>query len=73
VISDFAVLGGQRALYGLVASVPTAWRTLDEIAAAGPGAVGDHHGAQHRGRYELGAEESKLTGPGCFNRLVMAI
>jgi hypothetical protein len=36
VISNFAVLGGQRDLYGLVASVPTAWRTLDEIAAAGP-------------------------------------
>jgi hypothetical protein len=33
------VLGGQRELYGLVASVPTAWRTLDEIAAAGPRAL----------------------------------
>jgi hypothetical protein len=39
VISDFAVLGGQRDLYGLVASVPTAWRTLDEIASAGSRAL----------------------------------
>jgi hypothetical protein len=38
-ISDFAVLGGQRDLYGPVASVPTAWRTLDEIAAAGSRAL----------------------------------
>lgn len=39
VISDFAVFGGQRDLYGLVASVPTAWRTLDEIASAGSRAL----------------------------------
>ncbi len=38
-ISDFAVLGGQRDLYGLVASVATVYRTLDEIAAAGPRAL----------------------------------
>jgi hypothetical protein len=35
VISDFRVMAGQRELFGLVASVPTAWRTLDEIAAGG--------------------------------------
>ena len=28
VISDFRVMGDQRELFGLVASVPTAWRTL---------------------------------------------
>jgi hypothetical protein len=33
VISDFRVMGDQRELFGLVASVPTAWRTLGEIAA----------------------------------------
>jgi hypothetical protein len=32
VISDFRVIGDQEDLFGLVASVPTAWRTLDEIA-----------------------------------------
>jgi hypothetical protein len=35
VISDFRVMGDQRELFGLVASVPTAWRTLAEIARAG--------------------------------------
>jgi hypothetical protein len=36
VISDFRVLTDQKELFGLVASVPTTWRTLDEIAAGGP-------------------------------------
>jgi hypothetical protein len=36
VISDFRVLADQQELSGLVASVPTAWRTLSEIAAGGP-------------------------------------
>ena len=35
VISDFRVMGDQRELFGLVASVPTAWRSLKEIAGAG--------------------------------------
>ncbi|MGH3226147.1 MAG: hypothetical protein ACRDPY_46980 [Streptosporangiaceae bacterium] len=35
VISDFRVMGDQAELFGLVASVPTAWRTLAEIAGAG--------------------------------------
>ncbi len=35
VISDFRVLADQRDLHGLVASVPTAWRTLNEIASGG--------------------------------------
>ncbi len=35
VISDFRVMADQRELFGLVASVPTAWRTLQEIARAG--------------------------------------
>jgi len=36
VISDFRVMGDQDELFGLVASVPTAWRMLKEIARAGP-------------------------------------
>jgi hypothetical protein len=32
VISDIRVIGDQEDLFGLVTSVPTAWRTLDEIA-----------------------------------------
>jgi hypothetical protein len=35
VLSDFRVMGDQRELFGLVASVPTAWRTLAEIACGG--------------------------------------
>jgi hypothetical protein len=35
VISDFRVMGDQRELFGLVASVPTAWRTLAGIARGG--------------------------------------
>ena len=36
VISDFRVMGDQGELFGLVASVPTVWRTLKEIALGGP-------------------------------------
>ncbi|HEY9240859.1 MAG TPA: IS1380 family transposase [Streptosporangiaceae bacterium] len=36
VISDFRVLADQPEVYGLVASVPTAWRALSEIASGGP-------------------------------------
>jgi hypothetical protein len=35
VISDFRVMADQRELLGPVASVPTAWRTLEEIASGG--------------------------------------
>jgi len=35
VISDFRVMSDQRGLFGPVASVPTAWRALEEIAAGG--------------------------------------
>src|SRR5499427_2492735 len=35
VISDFRVMGDQEELFGLVASVPTAWRTLAGIAGGG--------------------------------------
>jgi nucleotide-binding universal stress UspA family protein len=34
-ISDFRVMSDQRELLGPVASVPTAWRTLEQIAAGG--------------------------------------
>jgi hypothetical protein len=40
VISDFRVIGDQEELFGLVASVPTVWRTLDEIARGGKRALG---------------------------------
>jgi hypothetical protein len=40
VISDFPVIGDQQELFGLVASVPTAWRTLAEIAGGGERRLG---------------------------------
>jgi hypothetical protein len=40
VISDFRVMGDQQELFGLVASVPTAWRTLAEIAGGEDRALG---------------------------------
>ncbi len=41
-ISDFRVMPDQQELFGLVASVPTAWRTLKEIARGGAGGPADH-------------------------------
>ena len=35
VISDFRVMGDQHEVFGLVASVPTCWRALNEIAVGG--------------------------------------
>ena len=35
-ISDFRVMAGQRELLGQVASVPTVWRALEEVASGGP-------------------------------------
>jgi hypothetical protein len=39
-ISDFRVIGDQHELFGRAASVPTAWRTLSEIAAGGTKTAG---------------------------------
>lgn len=40
VISDFRVIGDQRELFGPVASVPTCWRALEEIALGGARTAG---------------------------------
>jgi hypothetical protein len=37
VISDFRVMGDQGELFGPVASVPTCWRALNEMASRGDG------------------------------------
>jgi DDE family transposase len=39
VISDFRVMADQHELFGLVASVPTCWRALAEVAAGGSRAL----------------------------------
>jgi hypothetical protein len=54
VISDFRVMGDQQELFGLVASVPTAWRTLDEIARGRDRALGKI----------TGGERAPAAGPG---------
>jgi hypothetical protein len=50
VISDFRVLGDQEGLFGKVASVPTCWRALSEIAAGGQRAAARIDGAVHAAR-----------------------
>ncbi|MGH3570514.1 MAG: transposase [Pseudonocardiaceae bacterium] len=50
VISDFRVLADQKELFGLVASVPTVWRTLSEVAAGGPGTLAGISGAVNAAR-----------------------
>src|SRR5258708_23756649 len=50
VISDFRVLADQKELFGLVASVPTVSRTLDEIAADRPRALARITQAAHGAR-----------------------
>ena len=52
VISDFAVLGGLR---WPVASVPTVWRTLNEIAAGGAAGAGPDHQAVNAARRQAWA------------------
>jgi hypothetical protein len=39
-VSDFRVMGGQDEVFGPVASVPTVWRTLSEIARGGEATAG---------------------------------
>ena len=81
VISDFAVLGGLREVGGPVASVPTVWRTLSEIAAGGLRAqaritAGSEGGAQaglgerHRGPLRrdpgVAVADKKIEGVVCI-------
>jgi hypothetical protein len=66
VISDFRVMGDQGELFGLVASVPTAWRALDEIAGGGERALGKITAAGNapRRRAWAGIEARHGTLPG---------
>jgi hypothetical protein len=49
-ISDFRVIGNQCELFGPVASVPTVWRALSEVAADGAKATGRVSAAVHAAR-----------------------
>jgi Transposase DDE domain group 1 len=65
VISDFRVIGDQEELFGLVASVPTAWRTLAEIARDGqaPGRIsGAVNAARRRAWAAAAARHGALPG-----------
>ena len=66
VISDFRVLTDQKELFGLVASVPTTWRTLDEIAAGAPQALARITRAVNAARRQawaaIGARPGALPG-----------
>jgi len=66
VISDFRVIGDQQDLFGLVASVPTAWRTLDEIARGGERALGKItsavNAARRRAWAQIAARHGALPG-----------
>ena len=62
VISDFRVIGDQEELFGLVASVPTAWRTLDEIASGGDRALGKLAAAVNAARRRAWAAAAARLG-----------
>jgi hypothetical protein len=66
VISDFRVMSDQGELFGLVASVPTAWRTLAEIARAGSRAdrrvTGAMNAARRHARAQVAARHGALPG-----------
>ena len=59
-ISDFRVMGDQRELFGLVASVPTAWRSLKEIAGAGDRAQRKLAAAVNKARRHAWAQAGTL-------------
>ena len=77
VISDFRVLADQKELFGLVASVPTVWRTLDEIAAGGPPALARITTAVNAARRQawagIGARHGALPGVRIADRVLQGV
>src|SRR5689334_23998141 len=62
VISDFRVIGDQEELFGLVASVPTAWGTRDEIARGGERGLGKITAAVNAARRQAWAQIAARHG-----------
>ena len=66
VISDFRVMTDQQQLFGPVASVPTAWRALDEIAAAdqrmASRVTAAVNAARHRAWAQIEARHGSIPG-----------
>ena len=77
VISDFRVLADQKELFGLVASVPTTWRTLSEIATGGPETLGRISAAVHTARCRAwaaaGARHGGLPGVRIADKVLEAV
>jgi Transposase DDE domain group 1 len=77
VISDFRVLADQKELFGVVASVPTAWRTLDEIAAGGPRALARIpravNGARRQGWAAIEARHGALPGVRIADKVLQGV
>jgi hypothetical protein len=76
VISDFRVAGDQRELFGRVASVPTCWRALDEIAAGGGRPLARTTGAVNAARRvawaQIEARHGALPGVAIADRVLEA-
>jgi Transposase DDE domain group 1 len=74
VISDFRVIGDQEDLFGLVASVPTAWRTLAEIGRGGERALGKINAAVNTARRRawaaITARHGALPGIGVADKVL---
>ncbi len=74
VISDFRVMGDQQELFGLVASVPTTWRTLNEVAAGGDVALVRVTGAVNMARRAawagITARHGKMPGVRIADRVL---
>ena len=62
VISDFRVMSDQSELFGLVASVPTAWRTLAEIARADRRITAAVNAARRHAWAQIAARHGALPG-----------
>ncbi|MGB8201189.1 MAG: IS1380 family transposase [Pseudonocardiaceae bacterium] len=77
VISDFRVLADQKELFGLVASVPTTWRTLSEIATGGPETLGRISAAVAQARCRAwtaaGARHGGLPGVRIADKILEAV
>ena len=77
VISGFRVLADQKELFGLVASVPTTWRTLDEIAAGGPRSLaritGAVNGARRQAWAAIEARHGALPGVRIADKVLQGV
>ena len=77
VISGFRVMGDQKELFGLVASAPTTWRALDEIAAGRPQALARItravNGARRQAWAAIGARHGALPGVRIADKVLVGV